>query len=126
MSITRNEILMGRDSEYPLTPELESNLSKLLEALNKFRAIYGKPMNVSSGYRPGKYNRAAGGASNSSHITCEACDFKDGDWSLKQFVLMRPEILEECGLYMEHPDHTRTWIHLQIRPTKSGTRIFKP
>lgn len=117
---------MGRDTEYPLTNELVINLDQLLTSLNKFRAAYGKPMHVSSGYRPGKYNKAAGGAINSSHLTCEACDFKDGDWALKQFVLMRPEILEECGLYMEHPDHTRTWIHLQTRKTASGARIFKP
>lgn len=126
MLITRDEVLMGRDKEYPLTPELSINLDKLLEALNKFRQIYGKPMRVTSGYRPGKYNKAAGGASNSSHLTCEACDFADVDWSLKQFVMLNPQVLEDCGLYMEHPDHTRTWCHLQIRKTSSGVRIFKP
>lgn len=124
--ISRNEVLMGRDAQYPLTPELELNLSKLLTALNLFRERYGKSMIVTSGYRPGSYNVKAGGASNSSHLTCEACDFADVDWSIKQFVLMNPSVLEDCGLYMESQDRTPTWCHLQVRVIPSGSRIFKP
>lgn len=120
--ITRDEILMGRDKLYPLSPQLESNLSKLIIALNKLRALYGKPMFVSSGYRPGEFNTKAKGAKNSSHITCEAVDFKDADGAIKKFCT--PEILIQCGLFMEHLDATPTWCHLQIRPTNN--RIFKP
>lgn len=122
--ISREEVLMGRDVEYPLTSEMEANLPKLLIALNKFRVAYGKPMNVTSGYRPGKYNKAAGGAPNSSHLTCEACDFADPDADLKDWIIKHPSILEECGLYQEHPSQTPTWVHLQVRPTKSGRRVF--
>lgn len=120
--IKRAEILMGRDAEFPLSEELESNLSKLLAAVNQLRELYGKPMIVSSGYRPGRFNAAAGGAKNSSHLSCEAVDFKDADGALKAFCT--PEILVKCGLYMEDPESTPTWCHLQIRPTKN--RIFKP
>lgn len=120
--ISRAEILMGRDKEYPLTKELEANLNRLLNAVNKLRALYGKPMYVSSGYRPGKYNKAANGAKNSAHITCEAVDFKDLDNALKSWITVK--ILEDCGLYMEWPGATPTWCHLQIRPTVS--RVFRP
>lgn len=120
--ISRDEILMGRDKEYLLTPEIEANLKILLENVNKLRTLYGKPMIVSSGYRPGKYNINAGGAKNSTHLTCQAVDFKDIDGALKKFCTV--EILEQCGLYMEHPDSTPTWLHVQTRPTKN--RIFKP
>lgn len=113
---------MNRDKEFPLSPELEKNLEKLLIAVNKLRSAYGKPMYVSSGYRPGKYNKAAGGANRSSHLTCEAVDFKDADGKLKAWITVK--MLEDCGLYMEWPADTPTWMHVQIRPTKS--RIFKP
>jgi hypothetical protein len=122
--VSRKEVLMGRDAENPLTKEMEANLAKLLEALNKFRSRYGKPMVVSSGYRPGKYNKSAGGAKNSAHLTCEATDFADADGKLKAYVKTNPSVLEECGLYMEDPERTKTWIHLQIRATKN--RVFKP
>lgn len=120
--ITRKEILMGREGEYPLSGILESNLANLLVALNAFRKLYGKPLRVSSGYRPGRFNTAANGAKTSAHLTCEAVDFKDADGAVKKFATA--EVLEKCGLYMEHPDATPTWCHLQIRETKN--RIFKP
>lgn len=122
VGVSKQEILMGRDVEYPLSSELEDNLNRLFEAVNKLRIKYGKPMIVSSGYRPGHYNSDAHGAKNSSHITCEAVDFKDVDGELKTFCTV--DILEECGLWMEDPEATKTWCHVSIRPTKN--RIFKP
>lgn len=122
--ISRKEILMGRDVEYPLTSDTEDNLNKLLDAVNKLRSLYGIPMKVSSGYRPGKYNTVVGGAKKSAHCTCEAVDFFDADGKLKTFCTT--QILEKCGLWMEDPKSTKTWCHLQIRSIPSGHRIFKP
>lgn len=119
--VTRKEILMGRDEEFPLTPELEANLSKLLEAVNKLRTLYGKPLYVSSGYRPGHYNTDAKGAKNSAHLTCEAVDFRDGDGELDKWIT--DEILEQCGLWREDPERTPTWTHLDIR--SRANRTFK-
>jgi hypothetical protein len=123
--ISRAEVLMGRDSEYPLTPELEANLVRLLASLNRFRTIYGKPMFVTSGYRPGKYNTKAGGAPHSAHLTCEACDFADGEGKLADYCIRNLSLLEKCGLWMESPAKTKGWVHLQIRPVP-GKRVFEP
>lgn len=120
--ITRDEILMSRDKVFPLSKTLGSNLTKLLAAVNKLRTLYGKPMYVSSGYRPGHYNTDAAGAAGSPHVTCEAVDFKDSDKKLKEWIT--PEVLIECGLYQEDPSRTPTWLHVQIRPT--SRRVFKP
>jgi uncharacterized protein YcbK (DUF882 family) len=122
--ISRSEVLMGRDKEFPLNPTLETHLEKLLKAVNVFRAAYGKPMIVSSGYRPGHYNADAHGAKNSPHIDCQAVDFSDKDGEIKQWAQAHIEVLEKAGLYMEHPKSTPTWCHLQIRPTLY--RIFLP
>lgn len=122
--ITRDELLMGRDKQYPLTSGLLANLGELLVNLNKFRQIYGKPMTVSSGYRPGKFNTLAGGAPNSSHVTCQAADFHDPDGVLDKFCVDNQDILAQCGLYLESPVNTPGWCHLQIRPPASGRRVF--
>ncbi len=122
--ITEQEVLMGRQDEYPLTSELLANLAHLLAALNQFRGIYGIPMRVTSGYRPGKYNTAASGARNSCHLTCEACDFADPTGALDQFCVNNQELLEVCGLYLESPVNTPGWTHLQTRAPASGKRIF--
>lgn len=124
MLITRNEILMGRDGEFPLSLQLEKNLSQLLVSLNKFREIYGKPMTVSSGYRPGHYNIDAGGAKNSNHTVCMACDFKDSDGSLDKFCLENQHVLESCNLFLESPGSTPGWCHLDIKTR--ANRVFNP
>lgn len=122
--ISRDEILMGRDVEFPLSPELEANLQILLKAVNTLRTAYGKSMYVSSGYRPGHYNKDAGGASNSPHMTCQAVDFKDADGTLKAWITV--EMLVKCGLWQEDPSKTPTWLHVQVRPIPSGHRVFSP
>jgi len=124
--ITREEVLMGRDKQYPLTPELERNLQELLRRLNLFRQMYARPMVVSSGYRPAALNKRVGGAKNSAHMTCEACDFRDDKGELRRYILQNPSVLEACDLYCEDFNFTPTWVHLQTRRTRSGNRIFKP
>lgn len=124
--ITRAEVLMGRDQMAPLTPKLSENLTKLMLALNALRDLYGKPMIVSSGYRPPEINFAAGGAKQSNHMFCLACDFKDPDGALDRWCLENLSALEECGLYLEDPGHTPGWCHLQVVPPRSGKRVFIP
>lgn len=124
--ITRDEVLMGRDKQFPLNNTQEANLQHLLKCLNQFRDIYGKPMTVSSGYRPEAINSTVpGAAKKSNHIICLACDFKD-DGSLDKFCMDNLDVLEKCGLYLESPASTIGWCHLQAIAPKSGKRVFNP
>lgn len=124
--ITALEVLMGRHKEYPPTEEQWLNLCDLLIRVNAVRSMYGKPMSVSSGYRPGHYNKKAGGAPNSAHVACQAVDFKDEDGALKRWLLANEYLLKVTGLYMEDPNYTLGWVHLATRPPASGKRVFKP
>lgn len=124
--ISPQEILMGREVQYPLTPELKSNLDKLLVSVNRLRVYYGKPLIVTSGYRPGHYNEKAKGAKDSAHLYCQAVDFRDKDQALAKWLMSNPQMLMDCGLYMEDPQYTPTWIHVQIRKPPSGQYVFKP
>ena len=118
------EILMGRHVEYPLDDALLNNLGRLVIALNRLRGAYGKPMQVTSGYRPGHYNKRAGGAEKSAHMTLEACDFADPTGKLDLWCLNNALRLKEWGLYLEHPESTPGWCHVQIRPPASGKTVF--
>jgi uncharacterized protein YcbK (DUF882 family) len=126
--VTRDEVLKGRDRDYPLDAELEQNLSQLLDAVNKLRKVYGKPFIITSGYRPGHYNKSARGAKKSAHMSCQAVDIRDTDGEIAKWCLNNLKLLEEAGLYMESPMYTQTpaarWLHLQTRPTKN--RVFIP
>ena len=126
--VTRDEVLKGRDRDYPLDAKLEQNLNQLLDAVNKLRKVYGKPFIITSGYRPGHYNKSARGAKKSAHMSCQAVDIRDTDGEIAKWCLSNLKLLEEAGLYMESPIYTQTpaarWLHLQTRPTKN--RVFIP
>lgn len=118
---------MGRDKQYPLDGIMEANLEKLLRAINKFCAVYGKPLKVTSGYRPAAINATVkGAAKKSNHMACLAVDFADKDGKLAEYCLNNLKLLEEFGLWMEDPAYTKGWVHLQCVPPRSGNRVFKP
>lgn len=120
--ITADEILKGQE----IPDNLKENFEDLHFHLNQFRKAYDNTMIVSSGYRSPAHNLLIGGARNSAHCLCQACDFVDVSHSIRTFILDNPEILEECSLYCEDFDNTPTWVHLQTRVIPSGKRIFKP
>ena len=124
--ISVSEVLMGRQDEYPLSIEQLLKLSTLMAAINYIRGVYGKPLIVTSGYRPGHYNKQAGGAKASAHLDCEAVDLYDPDREFTIWCWQNEDELEKAGLYMEDPEYTDGWVHLQTRAPRSGKRIFIP
>lgn len=119
-----SEYLKDREIEYPLDDVLKQNMKALLAKLDIVRLDWGKPLVISSGYRPGRYNQVAGGAKNSAHLTCEAVDLVDSSGDLAAFLTEDKLVI--YGLYLENPVRTPGWCHLQTRAPKSGNRIFNP
>lgn len=116
--------LMGRDKMYPLDPVKEANANELLRRVNALMLEIGIIPHLTSGYRPGHWNKQAGGSERSAHLTCEAIDLADTHGKIKPLITI--PLLEKYDLYMEDPAATKTWIHLQSRKTRSANRIFKP
>ena len=84
-------------------------------------------LSSSSGYRSPEYNKKIGGSGRSAHCTGEAIDIAAPDkGTLKQFILHNPDFIEDLGLYFEDFDYTKTWVHMTIRPPRSGRRFFQP
>lgn len=121
-----SEFLMGRAELKNLPPELISNANTTVTRTNELLEKFGEYRKVSSGYRTAAANTAAGGAKKSNHMICAAVDLEDKDGRLDAWCLNNLSVLEEIGLWLEHPDNTVNWCHLQIYPPKSGNRIFKP
>ena len=122
--IKLSDYLMGREKICPLT---KGQLESACELLGAVGYLFGK-LNIepilSSGYRPSHFNKIAGGAARSGHLTCEAIDIKDPDGSIAKLLMSNLELLEHLGLYLEDPEYTKNWVHLQTRPTLR--RVFKP
>jgi hypothetical protein len=127
--ISKNEVLMGRDKTYPqdYTKEISDNIDKMLIVLNKIRSAYGKPMTVSSGWRPAAVNsKLANAGKKSNHMLGLACDFKDADGQLKDWVIANLKLMADLGVYIEDFNYTKGWVHFQIVPPKSKKRVFIP
>ncbi|MBY0264988.1 MAG: hypothetical protein K2W84_01160 [Burkholderiales bacterium] len=120
---------MGRDVEYrsELSRELRANARDTLRRVNRLLKRAGMMRKVSSGWRPAALNATVpGAASGSKHISCLAIDLEDRDGALDAWCMANLPVLEELGLWLEHPDATRGWCHLQTRPPRSGNRVFEP
>jgi hypothetical protein len=117
-----------------LPEEYKPNMEILLYRLNLLRAVYGRPMTVTSGFRSMEKHIAIYATSHkgkkipmtSLHLTCEACDISDPKGQLQNFCVNNVPLLENIGLWCEDFFHTRGWVHFQIRPPKSGKRFFVP
>lgn len=132
---------MGRDSAYPadFTPEIEHNVIALLGPVNLLLAWAYKDgvrpaldphsgTHIASGWRPRSVNEATrNAAKGSKHITGQAIDLRDtGTRDLARWCLKNIEDVAELGLYMEDPQWTPTWVHLQNVPPGSHRRVFVP
>ena len=73
------------------------------------------------GFRP---QDSGQGAPNSSHKEGRGIDLYDPDGEIDDNI--DDAMLEEFGLYREHPAATRRWCHLTTRPPRSGKRSFYP
>lgn len=143
--ITRAMYMMGRDVRYPgsVTPEIEANVVLLLDPVNQFLAAAladGVPVGldevtktpVASGLRPKVLNdRTQNAGGDSTHIWGLGIDLQDivPERLLARFALScaRPGgLLETLGLYMERPQWTPDWVHLQLRSPRSGRRVYVP
>ena len=100
-----NALLFEYPEDVPVNPQTNSYVSG---------ATYG-------GFRP---QDCPQGAPNSSHKEGMAIDIYDPHGDRDKWLT--DDILEEYGLYREHPDHTIHWCHLSIRAPGSGKRTFLP
>lgn len=133
--ITFNELIKGNSiADIPIAHQ--HNLEELLKKINVIRAAYGKPMTVTSGYRSMQDHLriySTKGITDKSkipmqskHLYGQAVDISDADGKLKEWVKVNVAKLEEAGLYCEDFAYTKTWLHFQILPPKSGKRFFIP
>lgn len=120
---------MGRDRQFrgELTRELRANARDTLRRVNRLLRRAGLMRKVTSGWRPATVNATVPGAAHGSkHISCIAVDLEDRDGALDAWCMANLDVLEELGLWLEHPDATPDWCHLQTQPPRSGNRVFEP
>lgn len=83
----------------------------VLWVLQPLRDIYGKPMEINSGYRCPRLNAEVGGVPTSQHVKGEAADIKTGNqtesYRLARLAKTHPEIFREIDQMILYP----TFVH---------------
>jgi hypothetical protein len=127
--ITLADYFMGRDAMHAaeLSEELRANALQTVTRANALLERARVPVIVNSGWRPQAINASIPNASpRSKHLTCQAIDLNDESDALDAWCLAHLDVLESLGLWLEHPDATPGWCHLQIIAPRSGRRVFMP
>ena len=88
-----------------------ANLKTLAGELEKVRALVGRPVNVTSGYRSPALNKAIGGAINSAHMQGLAADINVNGYTPRQLALkIRDSDLMFDQLILEYDN----WVHFGL------------
>ena len=135
--ITLEQFYKGRDKQYAsdLTPEIQQNAVELLRRTNRLLEMFlaanptSHARGCNSGWRPAAINSSVKNAApRSNHMLGLACDIEDDDESLDKWLMTAEgqKALEICQLWMEHPQATPRWSHVQSVAPKSGRRVFIP
>jgi len=135
--ITLEQYFRGRSH----TPDQEVAAVELLSCVNPmiddYRKSTGRDIHINpktdsmiSGTTEGGFRLpdCAQGAPSSTHKILDGLfagvDVYDPDNMFDMWI--GKSLLEEYNLYREHPDHTKTWCHLQTKKPKSGCRTYLP
>lgn len=94
---------------------------RLLAMLEGLRAVIGRPITITSGYRSPDYNRQVGGASNSMHLRGMAADFKVAGLSPEQVYDIADRLYPVSGLGV-YPRGEGGWVHLDSRTAAARWR----
>lgn len=117
--------------DFPTNPNIDKNLKILFDRVIELQEAFDSDFVITSGLRSEAFQAEliAAGKTNSKfskHLAGAACDIADKKKALAKYIKENEALLKAIGLYAEHPDYTKGWVHVQILQPKSGKRIFIP
>jgi len=115
-----------REASTECSSEVRAAAADLAERVSGLLDALLVTASVSSGFRSRVTNGKVRGAKMSAHMSGQACDLLDRTGDLARAIAQRQDLLERYDLYLESPQHTPGWAHLQSRKTASGNRVFLP
>jgi len=96
-------------------PEMVDALKRTAQLLEEVRALLGKPVLVSSGYRAPAVNRAVGGAANSAHMLGCAADFSCPAYGSPLDIC---RAIARSDIAFDQVIHEfRAWVHIAWAPS---------
>lgn len=113
---------------YPNTDQLKNLLVLCRDVLQPSRDEWGKPMQITSGFRNQQLNKAVGGVANSYHLQGKAADIKiNGAEQGNQLAKILLKRDKTDTVIIEHTKQGGWWLHVQWseKPRHKLMQIYK-
>lgn len=106
------------------TQDIEEHLQYLVEnLLDPIREMWGKPINVNSGYRCEPLNKAVGGAKTSQHLQGYAADLFVGSRTANKKLF---EMIKQHFLFDQLINEKNfLWVHVSLHPYNNRKQVLK-
>jgi hypothetical protein len=101
-------------------PAIIENLRRVAAVLEKVRALVGRPVTVSSGYRSPALNSAAGGARESAHLQGLAADITVSGLAPKDLA----RAIVNAGIEFDQLIYEGTWVHIGLAAGKPRGQVL--
>lgn len=99
------------------SPEVIKRLRNTAKGLERVRAVLGKPILISSGYRSPALNKAVGGSATSDHINGDAADFISPGFGTPIAIC---RAIVAAGIKFDQLIEEGTWVHISFGPRMRG------
>ena len=127
IELTSSETATRKGIDNTPGPAEIHNLRYLLnEVMQPLRSWYGKPINITSGYRSPKLNKAIGGSTTSDHTQGRAIDFTVPKEDYKKvFEYIKTKLVFDQLIWEFGNDDAPNWIHVSYRVSGNRRQILK-
>jgi zinc D-Ala-D-Ala carboxypeptidase len=120
------EALLLREWDIYALPDedVAKNIIDMAEVMDQIRILFGKPIVITSWYRPPKYNDDIGGSFKSYHMQGLACDFIVKGYRSDAVREILLEFLDKFDIRMEDLEGA-SWVHVDLG-NPNPNRFFVP
>lgn len=126
IEFTSSETATRRRIDNTPTKEVIENLTQLcMHLLQPLRDRYGKSINITSGYRSPKLNKAIGGSTTSQHSVGQAADIQVAKSDYKRVIEIIKTLDYDQAIYEFGTDEAPDWIHLSYNPKGNRKQFLR-
>lgn len=118
--LTFSQTAVRRGIDNTPSEAITANLRRLCDTLEQVRALVGKPISVSSGYRSPALNIVVGGARDSAHVQGLAADINCPGMSPKALAI----VIRESSIAFDQLIFEGTWVHIGLSASKPRNEVL--
>lgn len=112
---------------FPNDCDIIDNIINTMENLDVIREMYGKPLNISSGYRCPELNKKVNGKEKSQHLKGQAADINCGSVEKnREFFNWLVQHKDEFEFDQILDEYSYQWVHISFKldPSKNRKQIL--